>query len=87
MTATPTLLALLEMEQVVDDLDGISNVLSRMSFAPEEMDGEGPTFMANLITEKVVVLQDQWQNAVKTARGAAPGPALVDDSAAEGGAS
>ena len=29
MTATPTLLAILEMEQVVDDLDGISNALSR----------------------------------------------------------
>ena len=68
---SPTLDALLEMEQVVDDLDGISNVLSRMSFAPEEMDGEGPTFMTNLIAEKVGSLQDQWQAAVKIAGGAA----------------
>ena len=77
----PTAPALLEMEETIDDLEGIADTLYKVALSGDAGEGESLSWLARVSERTVKKLKEQWE----AARGPNPGPVLVVDGA-EGGA-
>lgn len=85
MTSTPTVQALLDMEGTVDDLEGIADVLYKITLSGDAgKDDPGLNWLARVSERTVEKLEEQWSAALVCARGPNhKGPVLGNDGGGE----